>query len=771
MIGHLDFGLVIILLSTFFTFIHSDCFFVSTNPAMVHIGSLANFTIQFRADRIISDLSVFVGGVEAKGWNISSLNLDPTLQSWEYQFPVSHSKGTVYITSPNCSGILLFQYFDYNDFSFERISKPSIRTGSSIAFSFLKRSWLINSYNMILKLDSLDAGNLNSVSYPLVEDYASLNRIYSFTDSLLESLGSLCKMSISFDNVSFLDLNMSILISSAPKLRVGVLLLGSISDIGWNFALYKGILFASTYFSDSVEISTFENVNIYDQNTIVQYASSGDFDALYLTTDVSQDMVSLYTSDFPHVKFVIISLRAIETKNNVSANFNYIWGTLFEARYLAGVTAGLVMSRGGFACYIKAFDNPEVNQGLNAFTLGVRKYNPTARVLSYTINTWSDPFVEQQTAQWFLDDGRCEVLAQHTDHVSSLDIFTSANKFVIGSNSDSKPIIGEHVLASAIFSWGVILEESIESILDSSFNESVPIGGIQQGAVDISPLSGLCNDEIRNAVMQERSQIVDSYTNTYLFCGPIYDSLALLRIPSGQCADNVMYSTMDWHVLGVIDLGIFSVIPPTHNDSQIGIEVIVSAAIIVFFVVICAIFFAVWLISNNSHPLIQYAQPYCLFVTILGSVIGVSSLIPMWFSPSISDQTAYDAGSSLVEMSFPQMDRCCQTIPFLIMTGYCLTLPVLFWKTWRQHSIISISDSSVKRLFMRQSATAVVFYDAFFYALCLVPLVIWQIQEPLSWKITILAYDSFGNPIKSYGTLFFLSLFLFFFFCYFYEYS
>ena len=51
----------------------------------------------------------------------------------------------------------------------------------------------------------------------------------------------------------------------------------------------------------------------------------------------------------------------------------------YEARWLAGWLAGQA-SRSGVAGYVAGFPVPEVVQGINAFTLGMRAANPKAQV-------------------------------------------------------------------------------------------------------------------------------------------------------------------------------------------------------------------------------------------------------------------------------------------------------------------------------------------------------------------------------------------------------
>ena len=75
--------------------------------------------------------------------------------------------------------------------------------------------------------------------------------------------------------------------------------------------------------------------------------------------------------DFPGVKFE--SVTGLKQAPNVAtANARY-----YEGRYLSGIAAGR-MTRSNVAGYVAGFPIPEVLQGINAFTLGMRSVNPKA---------------------------------------------------------------------------------------------------------------------------------------------------------------------------------------------------------------------------------------------------------------------------------------------------------------------------------------------------------------------------------------------------------
>ena len=110
--------------------------------------------------------------------------------------------------------------------------------------------------------------------------------------------------------------------------------------------------------------------------------------------------------EFPNVKFE--SVTGYKTAPNVAAsNARY-----YEGRYLAGVAAGR-MSQTQVAGYVAGLPIPEVLQGINAFTLGMRSVNPKATVKVIWLNVWFDPPKEREAAMTLFNQG-ADVLAFHT---------------------------------------------------------------------------------------------------------------------------------------------------------------------------------------------------------------------------------------------------------------------------------------------------------------------------------------------------------------------
>ncbi|PZQ66000.1 MAG: BMP family ABC transporter substrate-binding protein, partial [Variovorax paradoxus] len=136
--------------------------------------------------------------------------------------------------------------------------------------------------------------------------------------------------------------------------------------------------------------------------------------------------------DFPDVKFE--SITGYKRAPNVAtANARY-----YEGRYLAGVAAGR-MTKSNIAGYVAGFPIPEVLQGLNAFTLGMRSVNPKAQVKVVWLNVWFDPPQERDAAMRLFDQG-VDVIAFHTGSTAVMKAAQDRGRWAVAYHSDMRQV-------------------------------------------------------------------------------------------------------------------------------------------------------------------------------------------------------------------------------------------------------------------------------------------------------------------------------------------
>ena len=76
-------------------------------------------------------------------------------------------------------------------------------------------------------------------------------------------------------------------------------------------------------------------------------------------------------------------------------NMENFFGSMDEARYLSGM-ASAATSESGVLGYVAAYPLPEVQIGINSFTLGAQAVDPDVEVRVIYINTWETRSLREQ---------------------------------------------------------------------------------------------------------------------------------------------------------------------------------------------------------------------------------------------------------------------------------------------------------------------------------------------------------------------------------------
>ena len=175
------------------------------------------------------------------------------------------------------------------------------------------------------------------------------------------------------------------------------------------------------------------------------------------------DVCEQLAGEHPHVVFA----HASGYKHNGTNLTNY-FGRIDQARYLAGIAAGLRTETGkiGFVA-AQGVDNSEVTRGLNAFALGVESVNPRARIYVNVTHSWYYPGGERSAAQRLIAEG-CDVIAQHCDTAEPQMAAGQAGAWGIGYNVDMSGEAPDSALTSVIWNWGIYYKYLIGNIIECS---------------------------------------------------------------------------------------------------------------------------------------------------------------------------------------------------------------------------------------------------------------------------------------------------------------
>lgn len=203
---------------------------------------------------------------------------------------------------------------------------------------------------------------------------------------------------------------------------------------------------------------------------------------------------------------------------NNGINMNNYFGRIYQARYLAGIAAGLKTTSNKIG-YVAAWpDNAEINGGINAFALGIQSVNPDAEVYVKYVYSWFDPTVEKQTAEALLALD-CDVIAQHCDTAMPQIAAEEAGKFGCGYNMDMTLSAPKAHLTAPIWNWGVIYIDQIKALMEGTWQPTNYFWGLKEGLVDLSPLSENVAEGTAEKIEAARQKMMSGEWD--VFTGPL----------------------------------------------------------------------------------------------------------------------------------------------------------------------------------------------------------------------------------------------------------
>lgn len=333
-------------------------------------------------------------------------------------------------------------------------------------------------------------------------------------------------------------------------IKVGVIHIGDPADgAGYTFAHDQGIVAMQQALGLSDDQIVRKN-NVSDADavairTAMEEALEEGCQIIFGTSWGYMDTMEQLSAEYPEVIFSHCS----GYKSN-GTNFNNYFGRIYQARYLAGVAAGLKTQSDkiGFVAAMGK-DNSEVTGGINAFAMGIESVNPDAKVYVKVTNSWFDPTLEQQAAESLLDMG-CDVIGQHADTTAPQLAAEARGVWGTGYNSDMTKDAPAAHLTAPIWNWGAYYTSAVQSVIEGTWTGENYFGGMTEGLVDISPLSENVAEGTAEAVDAAKKSILDGFQ---VFEGNIVDNEGNQICTEGNSlTDADITGKMNWYYKNVV---------------------------------------------------------------------------------------------------------------------------------------------------------------------------------------------------------------------------
>ena len=330
----------------------------------------------------------------------------------------------------------------------------------------------------------------------------------------------------------------------ADEIKVGFVYIGDPSDKGYTLAHHEGTLEMQEALGlrdDQILIKTNVTEDSACENAMLELIEQG-CNVIFGNSFGFGTYMAELAEEYPEVIFLHCSGNL---SNDV--NFANYFGRIWEARYLAGIAAGL-RTENNHLGYVAAMQIPECIYSMNAYFLGARSVNPDVTMDVLFTNTWYDPTIERQAAIALLDRG-VDVLAQHQDTTNPVAAAEERGVWACGYNADMTEAGPNAHLTAPIWDWGAYLTDAVQKVIDGTWTSENVLMGMSEGMVDISPLTKNVAEGTAEAVEAARASILDGSFG--VFVGPIYDNEGTLRVEEGQTLTPEEILAIDWFVEGI----------------------------------------------------------------------------------------------------------------------------------------------------------------------------------------------------------------------------
>jgi simple sugar transport system substrate-binding protein len=375
----------------------------------------------------------------------------------------------------------------------------------------------------------------NLSSAPRRDRRAALNRLTAFTATCLATTWPLASVAAAPAPAP--------VTSAAPvaPLKIGFVYVSPIGSAGWTYQHDQGRLIMERNLGAAVKTTVVENVaEGADSERVMRDLAATGHKLIFATSFGYLEPALKVAADHPDVKFE--HMGGYKT----AANLNTYNARFYEGRYLAGYLAGR-MSKTGSAGYVAGFPIPEVIQGINAFTVGMRAANPKATVKVVWLDTWFDPAKERDAALSLVNQG-VDTLTYHSGSTAIPQLAEEKHVMLLGYQSDMRDIAPTAQLTSVTHHWGERYTAVAKAVIAGNWKPVPFWGGVRANTIHLAPLGRAVPPDVARQVQDAERAVAAG--RLHPFGGRLVDQNGAVRQSGGVMRDADI-AQMNWFVQGV----------------------------------------------------------------------------------------------------------------------------------------------------------------------------------------------------------------------------
>jgi len=332
---------------------------------------------------------------------------------------------------------------------------------------------------------------------------------------------------------------------TTEPLKVAFVYVAPLGNAGWVHQHDLGRQELQRALGDKVKTSYVENVaEGADAERVIRDLAQQGNKLIFTPSFGYMEPTLKVAKDFPDVKFE--SITGYKTAPNVAtANARY-----YEGRYLAGVAAGR-MSKTHTAGFVAGFPIPEVLQGVNAFTLGMRSVDPKAQVKVIWLNAWFDPAREREAAMTLFNQD-VDVVTLHTATNAVMVAAQERGKFAVAYHSDMRNVAPDAQIVAVTHTWGGYYTQRARAVLDGTWTSGNVWGGVKEGMIRVGDFGSKVPPAVQKEVLARQQDIAAGRLHPFKAgANGIRDNTGKQVVAPGATLADADILQMNWLVEGV----------------------------------------------------------------------------------------------------------------------------------------------------------------------------------------------------------------------------
>eukprot|EP00668_Euglena_longa_P010099 GGOE01012231.1.p1 GENE.GGOE01012231.1~~GGOE01012231.1.p1 ORF type:complete len:935 (-),score=235.85 GGOE01012231.1:381-2843(-) len=234
------------------------------------------------------------------------------------------------------------------------------------------------------------------------------------------------------------------------------------------------------------------------------------------------------------------------------------WGLgsakIHQTIFLAGMVAGRETKTGRVGACMQV-RIPETYSHLAAFALGVAYVNASVKVVASWSESWLAPERDVFMVQRMVANGM-DIIFHRCGSLESINEAAALGARSIGFNSEFAMLVGETLLLSPFYNWGVVILQVACLVVDGKYKSSLPVDlfpGLESNAVGLSDPSYLVHKTIMAEVQATKAELQNHTNDT--FCGPTLTNAGTIVGQAGSCLTLHDLRVFDWEPWNVVDDG------------------------------------------------------------------------------------------------------------------------------------------------------------------------------------------------------------------------